>query len=223
MNHHGTFRRRNGGESGCALRRMVLALFVAVTMWLASPCRAEPAGAEVHGAPVDESIDFYQYTDNDGVIHFVDSREKIPRRYQERVIVRKDAPAALQTTRVVIADNQIHVPVSFRNGDKTVQAILILDTGASITSITEALATRLGIDPKSSRAVSMGMADGRMIDIRVTKLDAVGVGGRMKFSFEIGILPDSATRQEHDGYLGVDFLSSFPYLVDFQNNLIRWQ
>jgi predicted aspartyl protease len=104
-----------------------------------------------------------------------------------------------------------------------VQAILLLDTGASITSITEALAGRLGIDPKSTRAVSMGLADGRMIDIQVTKVDAVGVGSRMKFSFEIAVLPDSGNRQEHDGYLGVDFLRNFPYLVDFQNNLIRWQ
>lgn len=218
-----TFRRLNGGESGCVLRRAVCALSVAAMMWLAPPGRTETAGAEVHGAPLDESVNFYQYTDKDDVIHFVDSREKIPRRYQDRVIVRKDTPAALQTTSVVIIDNQIHMPVSFRNGDKTVQAILVLDTGASITSITETLAARLGIDPKNTRAVSMGLADGRMIDIQVTRVDAVGVGARMKFAFEIGILPDSDNRKELDGYLGVDFLRSFPYLVDFQSNLIRWQ
>lgn len=218
-----TFRRRNGGESGCALRRTVYALFVAAMMWLAPPGRAEAAGAEVHGAPLDEPVVYYQYTDKDDVIHFVDSREKIPRRYQDRVIVRKDTRAALQTTSIVIVDNQIHVPVSFRNGDKTVQAILLLDTGASITSITETLAARLGIDPKNTRDVSMGLADGRMIDIHLTRVDAVGVGDRMKFAFEIAILPDSDNRKEHEGYLGVDFLSSFPYLVDFQNNLIRWQ
>ena len=69
----------------------------------------------------------------------------------------------------------------------------------------------------------MGLADGRMINIHLTRVDAVGVGDRMKFAFEIAILPDSDNRKEHEGYLGVDFLSSFQYLVDFQNNLIRWQ
>ena len=134
--------REPAAERGRVLRRTVYALFVAAMMWLAPPGRAEAAGAEVHSAPLDEPVVYYQYTDKDDVIHFVDSREKIPRRYQDRVIVRKDTRAALQTTSIVIVDNQIHVPVSFRNGDKTVQAILLLDTGASITSITETLAAR---------------------------------------------------------------------------------
>jgi hypothetical protein len=181
------------------------------------------AGAEVNGAPVEESIDFYQYTDNNGVIHFADSLENIPRRYLNRLIVRKDRPAPRQTTEVVIVANQIHLPVSIKRGDLTVKATLLLDTGATITCITEAVAARLKIDMENTRLVSMGLADGRMIDIHVTKVDSVAVGDRIKSSFEIGILPNFETKEIREGYLGMDFLSSFQYKMDVQNNLIRWQ
>jgi predicted aspartyl protease len=172
---------------------------------------------------VEEPGEFYQYTDNNGVIHFVDSPEKIPRRYLNRLIVRKDRPAPRQTTGVVIVANQIHVPVSIKIGKKTVEATLLLDTGATITCITEDVAARLKIDMENTRLVSMGLADGRMIDIHVTKVDSVAVGERSKTSFEIGILPNFATKEMREGYLGMDFLSSFQYRIDLQNNLIRWQ
>ena len=236
MNPRGTFQRHYVGKNSVTLRRTVCALLVAAPgwfsafnqppaalPWFAPPSRAEAAGIEVTGASPDDAVEFYQYTDTDGVIHFVDSRAKIPRRYQDRVIVRKDLPAARQTTRVVIADNQIRVPVSFKNGDKTVQAILLLDTGASITSITEELAARLNIDIESARLVSMGVADGRMINIHVTKVDEVAVGDRMKSPLEVGVLPPFASRELHDGYLGLDFLSGFQYQIDVENSLIRWR
>jgi predicted aspartyl protease len=183
----------------------------------------ESTGPEVNGAPVEETTDFYQYTDNDGVIHFVDSREKIPRRYLNRLIVRKEKTAPRQTTDVVIVANQIQVPISIKNGDKTVQATLLLDTGATITCITEAVAARLKIDLEKTRLVSMGLADGRMIDIHVAKVDSVAVGDRGKSSFKIGILPNFESTDKHEGYLGMDFLGSFQYRIDLDNNLIRWQ
>jgi predicted aspartyl protease len=149
--------------------------------------------------------------------------ENIPRRYLNRLIVRKDRPAPRQTTEVVIVANQIHLPVSIKRGDLTVKATLLLDTGATITCITEAVAARLKIDMENTRLVSMGLADGRMIDIHVTKVDSVAVGDRIKSSFEIGILPNFETKEIREGYLGMDFLSSFQYKMDVQNNLIRWQ
>jgi len=174
-------------------------------------------------AAEEEPIEFYQYTDKDGVIHFVDSIGNIPPRYRNKLIVRKESPVARNTTEIKIVDRQIHVPVSIRNRDRTAQANLILDTGASITCITEELAGRLGIDLENAIVVSMGMADGRMIDIRVTEVYSVSVGDRIKSPFKIGILPRLENRQAHEGYLGLDFLSGFQHRIDFQNSLIRWQ
>ncbi len=234
MNRHSTLRWRNNRKERFTPRRTSILLISAFTLFFLlyllpftnlfnSLSWGESTGAEVNGAPVEESTDFYQYTDNNGVIHFVDSREKIPRRYLNRLTVRKGSSAMRQTTGIVIVANQIHVPVSIKNGDQTVQATLLLDTGATITCITEAVAGRLRIDLEKTRLVSMGLADGRMIDIHVAKVDSVAVGDRGKPSFKIGILPNFESTDKHEGYLGMDFLSSFQYRIDMQNNLIRWQ
>ncbi len=235
MNHHSTLRWRNNLKERFTLRRtpFILLISAATLFFLLYPlpfthlfnslARGESTGAEVNGAPLEETTDFYQYTDNNGVIHFVDSREKIPPRYLKRLIVRKEKTAPRQTTDVVIVANQIHVPVSIKNGDQTVQATLLLDTGATITCVTEAVAARLKIDLEKTRLVSMGLADGRMIDIHVAKVDLVAVGDRGKSSFKIGILPNFESTDKHEGYLGMDFLGSFQYRIDVENNLIRWQ
>jgi voltage-gated potassium channel Kch len=222
------FRGRGVVPAGPFISHVVLAtamFLLGMLVPIALPAFASNAWGASSGndAAEEEPNEFYQYTDKDGVIHFVDSIGNIPPRYRNKLIVRKESTAARNTTEVKIIDKQIHVPVSIRNRDRTAQANLILDTGASITCITEELAGRLGIDLENAIVVSMGMADGRMIDIRVTEVDSVSVGDRIKSPFKIGILPRLENRQAHEGYLGLDFLSGFQHRIDFQNSLIRWQ
>lgn len=208
---------------------LVTALFLSGTpLPIALPLSSSLAlgaysGVEADGDAQEDQTEFYQYMDKEGVIHFADGIENIPKRYHSRLIVRRQNREARNTTEVKIVNKQILVPVSFKNGIRREEASLVLDTGASITCITENLASRLGIDMGRARAVSMGMADGSMIEIRVTKVNSLSVGDRLKSSFEIGILPLQMTGKEYDGYLGLDFLSGFPHQIDFQNSLIRWQ
>lgn len=168
-------------------------------------------------------MDFYQYSDVDGGIHFVDSPEKIPQRYRKRVIVRKDLPSARQVTKVVVFNKQIHVPVTIRSGSTSIQAVLLLDTGSSITCISEALAARLNVAPENSRPATTRMADGSEIAIRLVKVDSLSIGARLKSPFEIGIMQHSGSPEIHDGLLGLDFLGDLQYQLDLPNELIRWQ
>ena len=220
MNFSEWFRRRRVGDNGFSCRRTLFALLVALSAWYG--VFTQP-WALADDPSAEEAIDFYQYTDADGGVHFVDSLEKIPHRYRGQARVRKETQAARQTTRVRIVDGQIFVPVSIRSGERQVQALLLLDTGASMTSITEELAARLQIGPAESRPATTRLADGRMLDIRVAKIDAVAVGARQKSPVEIGIFPHFGSREIHDGLLGFDFLSEFQYQIDIPNQLLRWQ
>jgi gag-polyprotein putative aspartyl protease len=211
-------------------RPAAAALFIALPTWFCTftapsdiiPCAAA-ATSQVHDAPLDEALDFYQYTDDDGVIHFVDNPAKIPAHYRSRTIVRKDTPSARQTTKVVIVDQRIHVPVLFKNGNKTELATLILDTGATTTSISEEFAARLGIDLTTARKTTTWLADGSIINTHVSKVDAVSIGFRMKSPLEVSILHHIGNKDVHDGLLGLDFLGDFQYQLDLPNELIRWQ
>jgi len=177
----------------------------------------------VHDAPLEEFVEFYQYTDKDGVIHFTDAPEKIPQRDRSRVIVRKELPYARQVTRVAVVDGQIHLPVTIKSGNKAVQAVMLLDTGATITCITAELASRLQIKEDSSRSLTIRLADGSEIDIRLARVDAVSVGARVKAPLDIGIIQQTGTPVIHDGLLGLDFLGDFQYQIDLPNGRIHWQ
>lgn len=208
-------------------RQAAAALFIALQLWIWTfatylPC-ASAADSQVHDTPIEEAVDFYQFTDDEGVIHFVDSPEKIPGRYRSRAIVRKEIPSARQTTRVAIVNQHIHVPVLFKNGNKAEKAVLILDTGSVTTCISEDFAARLGIDLAAARKTTTRLADGSMADIHVTKVDSVSVGFRVKAPLEVSILHHVGDSEEHDGLLGLDFLGDFQYQLDLQNGLIRWQ
>ncbi|HEY3309207.1 MAG TPA: aspartyl protease family protein, partial [Desulfuromonadaceae bacterium] len=96
--------------------------------------------------------DFFQYADRDGTVVMVDDESKIPKEFRKKTrTTRSDPTHGSKTTAVRIKNNQVLVPVRFSYRNTSVDAWLLLDTGASTTLISTALADRLGIKAASTQ------------------------------------------------------------------------
>lgn len=129
---------------------------------------------------------------------------------------------AQPVTSVAIEGNQVLVPVTLSYRGRSVQAMLLLDTGASVTTITERLAARLGVDPVDTGLATVTVADGRSVGSRWFVADALAVGTKSVRQLQTAILPGSGGAG-HDGLLGMNFLKNFRYHVDFSRKVIEWK
>ncbi len=118
--------------------------------------------------------------------------------------------------------NKVIVPVTLNFRSETVQARLLLDTGASITTISPNLAARLGIKPEHTRKSYGRVADGSVIAAYNTVVDYMQVGPKVKHSVEVAVLAMSGPSMGFDGLLGMNFLSDFRYHVNMGSQTIEW-
>jgi hypothetical protein len=178
-----------------------------------------PAQVEATNA-VSKQGDFFRYTDDQGVIHLVDNPASIPEKYRQQVKVYLDDKPA---TQVRVVNNQVFVPVTLRNGGRTAQATLILDTGCTVTTISEELAVRLGIDPNRTRPGTSRVADGRSVSTRQAIIDELTAGPKTKAPLEVSVMPVAGPRELADGLLGMNFLRDFRYQIDMTGQQINWR
>lgn len=174
--------------------------------------------------PAAARADFFQYTDQDGTVVMVDDESKIPAQYRKKTRTTKSAPSGeSRATPVRIRDNQALVPVRINYRNTTVDAWLLLDTGATITMITTGLADRLGISQASTERRLSQVADGRVVQTFRTRVDSLVVGPKQKYNAEVAIMPSDGPDMGFDGLLGMNFLGEFRYHVDINSHLIEWQ
>ncbi|RII28682.1 MAG: hypothetical protein CXR31_02030 [Geobacter sp.] len=182
--------------------------------------RNEPQVQEGVAAP-SEGANFYKYTDTNGVIHIVDNEDSIPPAYRDQVTKYKNSEQG-STTDVKIVGNQVLVPVTLRNGSVAVPVWLVLDTGATVTTIHEDVAARLGIDWNATRGRSARIADGSRVATRSTVIDSITVGARASSPIEVSIMPFQGEKGENDGLLGMNFLRDHRFHIDFATQQLRW-
>ena len=168
--------------------------------------------------------DYFQYTDQDGTVVMVDDESKIPKKFRKQTRTTKADPGgASKTTGVTVRNNQVFVPVSFSYRNTTVDAWLLLDTGATTTTISTDLANRLGIKPANTQLQLGRVADGRVVQAYRTRVDYMAVGPKVKQSAEVSIIPSNGPSMGFDGLLGMNFLGDFPYRLDVNTQAIEWQ
>jgi predicted aspartyl protease len=131
--------------------------------------------------------------------------------------------SSVRTTKVIVMGNQVLVPVELGYKDKTVSALFLLDTGASISLINTKIATRLGIKPSETKARAGEVIGGGLILVSIAKMSHITIGPHTRNEMEIGVVVHRGPPVSFDGLLGMDFLRGLKYNVDFESETLIWQ
>lgn len=126
-----------------------------------------------------------------------------------------------RSTRVLIQGNSILVPVRLGYRDREVQTLLLLDTGATRTTIHRPVAHRLKF--WETRRSHARVADGRTIVSDIGVLDYIIVGPYKFSNFDVSIISFHGTAELSQGLLGMNFLRNVRYDIDFDRQTINWR
>ena len=124
-------------------------------------------------------------------------------------------------TKVTIRNDRVMVPVVIGYGILSTEAMLVLDTGASITTLYRRVVDRLYM--QSFEWTTARTAAGNRIDVGLATLDYIQVGPHRRRNIQAGIVETTGEAFEHDGLLGMDVLRGVNYRIDFPNQVIIWE
>jgi predicted aspartyl protease len=150
---------------------------------------------------------------------FDHQRERFDRLLQEES-ERRSQENGRRETRVTLDGDRVLVPVTLGYEQREIQAMLLLDTGASMTTLHQEVAEKLGI--RQARKVRAQVVGGKFIDFDLVRLDYIRVGPYDLKGAHAGVIDHRGPEVTHQGLLGMNFLRNLRYSVDFDKRVIRW-
>lgn len=172
----------------------------------------------------------YSYKDDAGKTHFTDDPAKIPHKYRskDKGLKRHKEKAAPPPSRESLSDvafgptdlktHHIALTMSGNGGARVktylngrVASNLIVDTGASMVTISPRLARKLGLELGDAAPEIPFSTAGGMVWSKIFILDSVRVGDAEVRSVEINVNDQLGTI---DGLLGMSFLGEFNMTMD---------
>jgi predicted aspartyl protease len=140
------------------------------------------------------------------------------KRMGETVVSGGDEP-----TKVRIRGNTVLVPVTLSHGGYETEVHLVLDTGASRTTISTDIADQLSVNLGKERKARVQVVGGAVIEARVVRMNHLIVGPHTKRNWDVFVVPHKGPASGYGGLLGMDVLRGLKYRVDFSRQLIIWE
>ncbi|MGV7220421.1 MAG: TIGR02281 family clan AA aspartic protease [Nitrospinales bacterium] len=175
----------------------------------------------------------YKWKDETGKTYYTDSPAKIPKKYRDndkRIETVREGPVdATNPVRINLTGNAgrvIEVPLIDTNGsfyaevnlNGKVKASLLVDTGASIVTLSQKIVKLLGYNSYSNLPkIPFSTAGGTVMSPLVT-IKSMNVGGAKLRDVEANINPHMG---ELDGLLGMTFLGEYKVEVDKKASVMR--
>jgi len=191
---------------------------------LLAPILVLSLGLELLGA-----AEYYRWVDQNGVLHITDNLHNVPPKQRQGAhrIQAKESPRAPEP-KSKPAPRKASVPFE-RNGNIVIIPVtlnkrqtikLVVDTGASYTFISHALARDLAIDvSRSTKTVPFHTANG-VVEAPLTHLDSITVGG-MEIKNLTAAVHDTTPDATAAGLLGLNFLSNFRMDIDTRQGVLH--
>ncbi len=175
------------------------------------------------------AAEFFRWVDDKGVVHFTDNLHNIPEkkrtsatRIRARETPRNEEPSSpsLLDKAAIPFQKKGEVVIVQATVNEKAAARFVVDTGASYTMISQAVAKELEIDlERKLPTITFQTANG-VIHAPLVSLDSVEVGGMQVKELTAAVhdvFPDASI----SGLLGLNFLSNFRMDIDTKNGVLH--
>ncbi len=166
------------------------------------------------------AAEIHRWVDENGGVHYSDAFS-IPEKYRESATRAQitTAPRVEPDRASVALQRKGHVAIVQALLNNSASANLVVDTGASSTMISHALARQLGIEIEEGNfpVVLINTANG-VISAPVITLESIEVGGMQVRGLTASVHDISP---EVSGLLGLNFLSHFRMDIDSKSGLLH--
>jgi clan AA aspartic protease (TIGR02281 family) len=175
------------------------------------------------------AAEYYRWVDDNGVLHITDNLHNVPELQRPRAgrIQAPESPRSREPEKKA-APTKASIPMEKHGSVVVIQATLnnkravkfVVDTGASFTMISSAVAQDLAIDlGQNPKTMPFQTANG-LIQAPLTNLDSITVGG-MEIKNLTTAIHDAVPDPQVAGLLGLNFLSNFKMDIDTQRGLLH--
>ena len=175
------------------------------------------------------AADYYRWVDQNGVVHLTDNPHNIPESQREKVgRIRSNEPSRRQpppapplATRASIPfEKQGQVVIVEATLNKKASAKFVVDTGASYTMISSAIAKELAINTGDNRRTAPFQTANGVIQAPLVNLDSITVAG-LEIHNLTAAVHDVLADPQVAGLLGLNFLSNFRIDIDTQKGVLH--